>query len=146
VLDEMKKEHRKDLSLLYYDFNNSKARLMSKMKKMSDFVIEEEGEADGDAPQPPDSNEQQSPPSKRQVVAPTPTELKISVERPVKVLDVDSPLSLRQPKKKWSNVGINEASYAMKQLDIPPTIRSSALMSSHDATSNQSKTQMELIN
>jgi len=35
----MKKEHQKDLSLLFYDFNNSKARLMSKMKKMSDFVI-----------------------------------------------------------------------------------------------------------
>lgn len=35
----MKKDHMKDLSLLYYDFNNSKARLMSKMKKMSDFVI-----------------------------------------------------------------------------------------------------------
>ena len=47
VLDSMKKEHLRDLSLLYYDFNNSKARLMSKMKKMSDFVIQEE-EADGD--------------------------------------------------------------------------------------------------
>lgn len=50
VLDAMKKEHKKDLSLLYYDFNNSKARLMSKMKKMSDFVIQEEAEADGDLP------------------------------------------------------------------------------------------------
>ena len=39
VIDAMKGEHMKDLSLLYYDFNNSKARLMSKMKKMSDFVI-----------------------------------------------------------------------------------------------------------
>ena len=39
VLESMKKEYLKDLSLLYYDFNNSKARLMSKMKKMSDFVI-----------------------------------------------------------------------------------------------------------
>ena len=49
VLDSMKKEHQKDLSLLYYDFNNSKARLMSKMKKISDFVIQEENvEADGD--------------------------------------------------------------------------------------------------
>lgn len=48
VLDSMKKEHQKDLSLLFYDFNNSKARLMSKMKKMSDFVIQEEAEADGD--------------------------------------------------------------------------------------------------
>jgi len=50
----MKKEHSRDLSLLYYDFNNSKARLMSKMKKMSDFVIQEEAEADGerDAPHP----------------------------------------------------------------------------------------------
>ena len=44
----MKKEHMKDLSLLYYDFNNSKARLMSKMKKMSDFVIHEEAEADNE--------------------------------------------------------------------------------------------------
>ena len=44
----MKKDHSKDLSLLYYDFNNSKARLMSKMKKMSDFVIQEETELDGD--------------------------------------------------------------------------------------------------
>ena len=48
----MKKEHQKDLSLLYYDFNNSKARLMSKIsKKVSDQVIQEEGaEADGDNP------------------------------------------------------------------------------------------------
>jgi len=91
----MKKEHRKDLSLLYYDFNNSKARLMSKMKKMSDFVIEEEGEADGDAPQPPDSNENRSPPTKRQVKAPTPTKIMISADKPVQVLDVDSPLPLR---------------------------------------------------
>ena len=43
----MKNDQLKDLSLLYYDFNNSKARLMSKMKKMSDFVIQEEAEADG---------------------------------------------------------------------------------------------------
>ena len=54
----MKKEHLRDLSLLYYDFNNSKARLMSKMKKMSDFVIQEE-EADGDGVggQRPDTDE-----------------------------------------------------------------------------------------
>ena len=43
----MKKEHVGEMSLLYYDFNNSKARLMSKMKKMSDYVIQEE-ENDGD--------------------------------------------------------------------------------------------------
>ena len=48
VLDSMKKDHQKDLSLLFYDFNNSKARLMSKMKKMSDFVIHEEAGDDGD--------------------------------------------------------------------------------------------------
>ena len=45
----MKKEHMKDLSLLYYDFNNSKARLMSKMKKITEFVIHEEADgAEGD--------------------------------------------------------------------------------------------------
>ena len=45
----MRKDHEKDLSLLYYDFNNSKARLMSKMRKMSDFMIQEEaGEAEAD--------------------------------------------------------------------------------------------------
>ena len=49
VLDSMMKDHTKDLSLLYYDFNNSKARLMSKMKKMSDFIIQEDAEiSDGD--------------------------------------------------------------------------------------------------
>ena len=48
VLDSMKKDQLKDLSLLYYDFNNSKARLMSKMKKMSDFIIKEEAGDDGD--------------------------------------------------------------------------------------------------
>ena len=49
VLDSMKKEHMKDLSLLYYDFNNSKARLMSKMKKITEFVIHEEADgAEGD--------------------------------------------------------------------------------------------------
>ena len=60
VLDSMKKEHQKDLSLLFYDFNNSKARLMSKMKKMSDFVIHEEAGDDGDAgaAQHPESREQ----------------------------------------------------------------------------------------
>ena len=47
VIDSMKKEHVGEMSLLYYDFNNSKARLMSKMKKMSDYVIQEE-ENDGD--------------------------------------------------------------------------------------------------
>ena len=52
----MKNDQLKDLSLLYYDFNNSKARLMSKMKKMSDFIIKEEAGDDGDgAAQPPDS-------------------------------------------------------------------------------------------
>ena len=45
----MKKEHQKDLSLLYYDFNNSKARLMSKIsKKVSEQVIQEEAEADSE--------------------------------------------------------------------------------------------------
>ena len=49
VIESMRKEHEKDLSLLYYDFNNSKARLMSKMRKMSDFMIQEEaGEAEAD--------------------------------------------------------------------------------------------------
>ena len=49
VVESMKKEHEKDLSLLYYDFNNSKARLMTKMRKMSDFMIQEEaGEAEAD--------------------------------------------------------------------------------------------------
>lgn len=39
----------KDLSLLYYDFNNSKARLMSKMKKITEFIIHEEADgAEGD--------------------------------------------------------------------------------------------------
>ena len=40
----MSKEYAKDLSLLYYDFNNSTARLVSKQKKLSDFVIQEEAE------------------------------------------------------------------------------------------------------
>ena len=45
----MKGEHMKDLSLLYYDFNNSKARLMSKMKKITEFIIHEEADgAEGD--------------------------------------------------------------------------------------------------
>lgn len=49
VLDSMKKDHSRDLSLLYYDFNNSKARLMSKMKGKSDFIIQEDAEiSDGD--------------------------------------------------------------------------------------------------
>ena len=61
----MKKEYLKDLSLLYYDFNNSKARLMSKMKKMSDFIIKEEAGDDGDgAAQHPESHEKKTRKSK----------------------------------------------------------------------------------
>ena len=57
----MKNDQLKDLSLLYYDFNNSKARLMSKMKKMSDFIIKEEAGDDGDgAAQLPDSQEKKT--------------------------------------------------------------------------------------
>ena len=40
----MNKEYKTDLSLLYYDFNNSTARLVSKQKKLLDFVIQEENE------------------------------------------------------------------------------------------------------
>ena len=40
----MSKEYKADLSLLYYDFNNSTARLVSKQKKLLDFVIQEENE------------------------------------------------------------------------------------------------------
>ena len=40
----MSKEYKTDLSLLYYDFNNSTARLVSKQKKLLDFVIQEENE------------------------------------------------------------------------------------------------------
>ena len=40
----MNKEYKADLSLLYYDFNNSTARLVSKQKKLLDFVIQEENE------------------------------------------------------------------------------------------------------
>ena len=40
----MSKEYTPELSLLYYDFNNSTARLVSKQKKLSDFVIQEEAE------------------------------------------------------------------------------------------------------
>ena len=67
VLDSMKKDQLKDLSLLYYDFNNSKARLMSKMKKMSDFIIKEEAGDDGDgAAQHPESQEKRTRKSKHQ--------------------------------------------------------------------------------
>ena len=40
----MKPDYENQLSLLYYDFNNSTARLVSKQKKLSDFVIQEEAE------------------------------------------------------------------------------------------------------
>ena len=43
----MSKEYKTDLSLLYYDFNNSTARLVSKQKKLLDFVIQEENEEIG---------------------------------------------------------------------------------------------------
>lgn len=46
VIHEMETDLTQDLSLLYYDFNNSKARLLKKKKKSTDFVIQEEQEAD----------------------------------------------------------------------------------------------------
>ena len=44
----METDLTEDLSLLYYDFNNSRARLLQKKKKLTDFVIQEEIEADAE--------------------------------------------------------------------------------------------------
>lgn len=129
----MKGEHRKDLSLLYYDFNNSKARLMSKMKKMSDFVIQEEVEADGDAPMPPPV-ENQGRERRRPDVQ-------------VDVSKLDSPLAVHKPilKKQQSNIQFDTTE--MKQLEIPENLRSSGLLSSQEiAMNDQSVTQMDLVN
>ena len=55
---------------------------------------------------------------------------------PVRTLDVsDSPVALRkQIAKQTLTCGMDAASCAIKQLDLPPNIRTGYVLSSHDLT------------
>ena len=64
---------------------------------------------------------------------------------------VDSPLGFKSSSKpkptKHTSLGMDEASTAIKQLDLPKNIRTSGLMSSHDvANSEQLQTEMDFVN